>query len=74
MSKIQAVLFDRELYTAASASLKLKNMGFTAIKKPHLTTNKIHFRLEDPSNFDHFATLKKPHGIEFIVGYYSRRV
>ena len=74
MSKIQAVLFDKKIYNVTSAATKLKNMGFSAIKKPHITKEKIRFRLEDPSQFDHFATLKKSQGIELIVGYYNKRV
>lgn len=69
MSRIQAVLFDRKIYTLASATAKIYNMGFKPIKKAHVTNDKIRFRLEDPDNFDHFVTLRKPHGIELIVGY-----
>lgn len=74
MSKVQAVLFDKAIYTPTSAAVKLKMMGFRAIKKPHVTTNKIRFRLEDPSQFDHFATMKKSQGIELVVGYLRKRV
>lgn len=73
MSKVQAVLFDKSKYTTASAGNKLKNMGFKPLKKAHITTNKIRFRIEEPEQFDHFATLKKAHGIELIIGYYKKK-
>jgi hypothetical protein len=73
MSKIQAVLFDKAIYTIGSATSKLHNMGLKAIKPPHITDKKIRFRLEDPDDFDHFATLKKGQGIELIIGYYTRQ-
>lgn len=71
MSKIQAVLFDKNLYNISSATAKLKDMGLVPIKKPHITENKIRFRLEEPSQFASFATFKKPNGIELIIGYYK---
>ena len=67
-SKIQAIIFKKDNYTPKEAKAYLKQHNLKAIKKVHTTDNFYRYRLQEPSIFKRFRTLKR-NGFDLIIGY-----
>jgi DNA polymerase/3'-5' exonuclease PolX len=68
---IQSVIFNRDKWSLSEAKKYIQNDSkFVIAKPPHVTDRFIRFRQVEP-DYDSFyyKTLKRPNGIEFIVGY-----
>ena len=68
-SERQAIIFNKHTWNIPSAKKWLKKHNITPIKSPHLTNNFIRFRLEDPTKFKSYATIKTKDDIDIIIGY-----
>ena len=68
MSKIQSILFDKNLWNNEGALLWLKEHNLIPQKKVHYTKNFLRYRLRNPNNFTAFFTKKLENGIELIFG------
>lgn len=71
MSKVQSIHFSKQYWTATSSKRKLLDMGYSPLKRVHVTPHFYEYRILDPSAFKRFATLKKRNGIQIIVGFYK---
>lgn len=70
LKKVQSILFNNETYTIKSSLWWLKKHKIKPIKKPHVTTNYIRYRLHKPSKFKRFYTMDVKKDIKFIIGLY----
>jgi hypothetical protein len=70
MSKIQSVLFNKNMWTKSQSIAKLKHMKLKNIKPVHETANFYRYRIINPSKFSRFRVIKLRHGIEFVIGFY----
>lgn len=74
-SNVQAILFDRKIWSENGAKRWILDHNFNSVKQEHLTKNKIRFRIKDPNEFSYFRTKKLPPvnkddmGVEFIIGF-----
>ena len=69
MSKIQSVLFDREICDIPNAKVWLDEHHLEPIKKADITKRFIHFRIRNPNEFNRIRTMKTSKGIEFHIGF-----
>ena len=67
-SKIQAVLFDKRLFTTAQARRWLIKNDLRAMKVVHITGSYLRYRVEDPNHFRRFSTKKLSNGVEAVIG------
>lgn len=65
---IQAVIFARDIWTTDSARRWLKSAHLVPIKRVHITTNYLRYRITDPRVFRKFRLSKKKDGIRFVYG------
>ena len=65
-SKIQAVLFDKRLFTTAQARQWLRKNDLRAMKVVHITERYLRYRIEDPNQFRRFSTKKLSNGVEAL--------
>ena len=70
MSKIQAVLFEKRLWTTAQARSWLKKHHIKPMKKTHSTNLWYRYRIRDPDQFRRMRVIKLGNGLEFIIGFY----
>lgn len=69
MSEVQAVLFDKDMWTRSSSLRELYKLGFHPIKPVHETANKYRYRMEDPNMYKRLRTKHGQKGITFIIGF-----
>lgn len=69
MSNVQSVLFDNKIWDILNSHQWLIRHNLYPIKSPHITKNKIRYRLKHPSRFKQFSTKQLPHGIHLVIGY-----
>lgn len=70
MSVIQAISFYKPTWSLAKANKYIKSLKIKPIKPAHETKGMIHYRLEDPSDFDRFTSEKfDKEGILLTVGH-----
>jgi hypothetical protein len=69
MSKIQSVLFDRNLYTTTDALRWVNRHRIIPLKKAEIGPRYIHIRVRNPREFERIRTLNIAHGIELRVGF-----
>jgi hypothetical protein len=69
MSEIQAVRFNKKLWTHKRAERWLYEYGYHHILLTE-SKNYYRYRIHPPNQFDHFITKKEPHGIELIIGFH----
>jgi hypothetical protein len=69
MSKVQAVLFDKKLFSPLLGELWCRAHYLHPIKAVHITANKLRFRIRSPQQFNRFTTLTVANGIEFVLGW-----
>lgn len=69
--KIQAILFDRNIWTLLSAESWLKKHELYPIKKVHITKNYYRYRMTEPKKNKKYTTVKidEYDGILFILIY-----
>jgi len=68
---IQAILFDKNLWTAKNAYKWVKGHGYNPIKRVHITKNYYRYRITDPKTY-RLMRIKNisDNGIKFIIGYH----
>lgn len=66
MSKVQSVLFDKNVFNPETAVIWLAKHGFK-FKKIDITDNYIRFRQFEPSKNAQYITKKITKGVEFII-------
>lgn len=69
MSKIQAVLFDKDMYNTSKARYWMKSHDIQPIKRVHETKRYYRYRINDPKDFNRFRTKLIDSGVKFIFGY-----
>lgn len=69
MSKIQAILFDRDKYSKTDIFRFLKKHEFYPIKGIHTTNNYYRLRLKNPRKDKQYRTKTITNGIKFIIEY-----
>ena len=65
---IQAVLFNKDLFTLSECYKYLRQHDLIPIKYPHYTLNFIRFRITPPYYKNYFIKRIRP-GIEYVIGY-----
>lgn len=71
MSAIQAVLFDKKLFSQISSKRALSNMNLKQIKPVHLTRKYYRYRIREPNEFAKLITKQTQKGITLIIGFYN---
>ena len=66
---VQAVLFDKHIYSTSEARKWLKKHKLVPIKMVHEVKNYYRYRIEDPSIFRQFRIIKIHTGIELVLGF-----
>lgn len=67
---IQAVIFDKFIWTTALARKFLKKHKFKPIKKVHITDRYYRYRLHNPKKFSRMRTKSVPKWhLKFIIGF-----
>lgn len=72
MSEIQAVRFNKRLWNRQMAERWFYEYGYHYLLLTE-SKNYLRYRIHTPNQFDHFITKKEPHGIEFIIGFYTKK-
>lgn len=67
MSKIQAILFDRNYWNLKEISSFLVKHNLYPIKKVHLTKQYYRVRLRKPNKQKEYRTKKIEEGLKFII-------
>jgi hypothetical protein len=67
--QIQAVLFDRDLWTQKKAVIYLTHYDLRPIKQVHVTADFYRYRILPPQSFTHFKTIRYLNGVRLLVGY-----
>jgi len=71
MSKVQSIHFEKTYWTATTSKRKLSDLGYTPLKRAHITPNFYEYRILEPNQFKRFITVKKRNGIQLIIGYFK---
>lgn len=69
---LQAVLFDRKLWTTQMAREWLRDHQIVPIKRVHVTEENLRYRIHEPEIYQRLRVLhlgKKKTGISFVLGY-----
>lgn len=66
---VQSVHFSKQYWTASSSAQKLKEMGYSALKAVHTTPHMYEYRIVEPKEFNHYATLRRRNGVQIILGF-----
>lgn len=69
---VQAILFDKDLYSLSDAEKWVDNHGFVPLKPGKLEGNYYRFRILDPEELDRFRTKEVTQGIKFIFGWSNK--
>jgi hypothetical protein len=67
MSSIQAVLFERDKWDTTRARQWLKKNGYKPIKRCHVTSQYLRYRLRQPSSKYRYVTKSLGKGVKIIV-------
>lgn len=67
-SDIQAVLFDKSLWSDEMARGWLKRHKLKPIKKVHITDNYLRYRIRSPIIYSKFSITKESGGVRFVLG------
>jgi hypothetical protein len=68
MKDIQSVIFNKTKFTPKTARLYLKEYNLYPLKRAHVTTNFIRYRMHDPRQYKDFITKDLKNGVEYIIG------
>lgn len=63
---LQSVLFSKHIWTHRSSQIWLKLHNITPIKKEHLTSNYIRYRIHEPSPLSNYYSKHIGSGIIFV--------
>ena len=70
MSHIQAILFSRDLYDTNRAKRWLSKHKFSPIKRVHITTNWLRYRIREPEEDTYEYRMKVlSKGIKTVIGF-----
>lgn len=67
-SRVQAVLFDKSLFTPEEARKWLVNHKLPSRKRVHITDKYLRYRILEPNQFARFRTKQIKEGIKLIIG------
>ena len=67
MSKLQAVIFDRYIWSESEANKWLRKYNLKPIKEPRYTKNFIRYRIREPYSHEKYFTKVLNNGIELIL-------
>lgn len=68
-SEVQAVIFDRHMWTTDQARDWLKKNDFVRLKRVDQTKNHYRYRITDPKKYARFTMKKTSVGISFVIGW-----
>ena len=68
-SGVQAIIFRRDIWTEETAKQWLEEHKYKPIKKVHITTNYLRYRLLSPTRFESYFSITLDNGIILIMGY-----
>lgn len=64
---LQAIIFDKHIYSAASARTWLKRRGFVPIKRVHKTANYLRYRLVEPNPAYKYKMITLADGVKAVA-------
>ena len=71
-SSIQAVIFDKHIFSTAKARAWLRANRIARLKPVHTTKNYHRYRIQEPDLFTHFVNKKVAPGIKLIIGFHRK--
>jgi hypothetical protein len=66
---VQAILFDKTIWSPNSSATWLMRHSFHPIKRMHETSHYYRYRLMEPSKRRRYVTKTIGHGIKFIISF-----
>ena len=66
--EVHSVLFNKALWNCDDARKWLKKHNLVPIKRVHVTTENLRYRIKPPELFQSFVTKHLNHGITFVFG------
>lgn len=67
MSKVQAVIFDKNKFTTKKAREWVDKHNFSRAKRVHITKNNLRYRIREPDTEKRYRTKQIANGIKFIL-------
>lgn len=68
-SSIQAVLFDKKIFTSNKARYWLKKYRIIPSKRVHVTKSYLRYRITNPSLYQRFITKRLSNGVKIVFGW-----
>lgn len=70
---IQAILFNKQFYTAETSRKWLNKHHFTPIKRVHITDEYLRYRLTEPSKLKRYRTINLGENVKAIISFSKKK-